>query len=124
VTNLVDLLLDNQGWKADALCKEYPLLSWFPRTGEPNDKQKAVCQRCLVRADCLQSALDNYEIHGIWGGTSQRELKDVRTEKNGGIAKECWCGRKMMLISQRFARQGLTRSCGLYNCRPRPEQLA
>lgn len=34
---------------------------------------KAICNRCTVRAACLQWALDNREDHGIYGGLTEDE---------------------------------------------------
>jgi WhiB family redox-sensing transcriptional regulator len=57
-------------WQADALCREYPHLSWHPARGEPIDEVLAVCSRCVVRAECLDYALVRAEPHGVWGGLS------------------------------------------------------
>lgn len=78
-------------WRADALCKEYQHLDWFPERGVPIREQLQVCGRCLVRLECLQTALDANERHGIWGGHSQlsfRNLKRLRAvrAREGGPA--------------------------------------
>jgi WhiB family redox-sensing transcriptional regulator len=31
------------------------------------------CQECPVKAPCLEYALSRGEVHGVWGGTSERE---------------------------------------------------
>ena len=66
---------DNAAWHRDALCREYPDVDWFPTRDV--DEPKAICARCLVRAECLTSALDNIEA-GIWGATSERERRAIR----------------------------------------------
>ncbi len=44
---LVDLA--HEDWRLDALCIEYPDVSFFPEKGEPNEPARDVCSRCLVR---------------------------------------------------------------------------
>lgn len=66
-------------WSADALCKEYPELEFvlIPR-GAPVEPLKAVCRRCAVREECLQYALADEDLEGVWGGTSTRERREYR----------------------------------------------
>lgn len=69
-------------WHRDALCKEHPELDFFPARGEPTTAQKALCARCAVRSDCLAEALSNPDARfGIWGGTSERERRAIRSER-------------------------------------------
>jgi WhiB family redox-sensing transcriptional regulator len=39
---------------------------------------RAICAGCPVRSDCTSFALDNREITGIWGGTTDEERKKLR----------------------------------------------
>jgi len=41
------------------------------------DKAKAVCQTCPVQFDCLMTALETGERHGIWGGMSWNERRQL-----------------------------------------------
>lgn len=67
------------GWHRDAACREHPEINFFPERGEPVDPAKAVCGRCLVRAECLNDALAQPKpVGGIWGGTSERERRQLR----------------------------------------------
>lgn len=79
-TYLTDGSHDRQTWRADAACArpEHRGLDWFPGRGEPTRHLKAVCATCPVRAECLDAALDAGEHHGIWGGLSERERRNVR----------------------------------------------
>ena len=38
----------------------------------------ALCAECPVRGDCLQSAVDNDDVWGIWGGTTPTERASMR----------------------------------------------
>lgn len=73
-------------WHADAACKEHPELSWFPERGEVVDKQKAVCAGCSVRQECLNYALSDERLFGVWGGMSTRQRRRLRAATRAGVA--------------------------------------
>lgn len=74
-------LVDRPAWMKDALCREHPEIDWFPGRGEDGRPAKALCARCLVQAECLAYA-ETITVPmpptGIWGGTSERERRQVR----------------------------------------------
>lgn len=39
---------------------------------------KKVCERCSVRAACLQWALEAGQDHGVWGGLSEDERRAMK----------------------------------------------
>jgi hypothetical protein len=43
---------------------------------------KAYCGACSVRIECLNYALDHDEIHGVWGGKSERERNKMTKTSN------------------------------------------
>lgn len=71
-------------WRRDALCREYDLGLWFPGKGQTAHRAVAICQRCLVRDECLAEALDDDTLdHGIRAGytaTERRALRKVRAD--------------------------------------------
>jgi WhiB family redox-sensing transcriptional regulator len=75
---LVTLRLPLAHWAADALCREHPEVSWFPGRGQPTEPAKAVCRKCLCRADCAAYALDHEQVQGVWGSTSERDRARAR----------------------------------------------
>jgi WhiB family transcriptional regulator, redox-sensing transcriptional regulator len=66
-------------WHADALCREHPEVNFFPERGEDARPARAICARCPVIAECRSHAVERNEIHGLWGGTSVRERRKLRT---------------------------------------------
>jgi WhiB family redox-sensing transcriptional regulator len=38
-------------------------------------RAKSYCTGCQVRAECLQHAIDNDEIYGVWGGLGENERR-------------------------------------------------
>ena len=69
-------------WMADAECKGMDPDLFHPGRGEDAKKAKAICSECLVRIECLDYSLANYEKVGIWGGMSERERRALRREIN------------------------------------------
>jgi hypothetical protein len=65
---------------------------FFPTRGNNAaiEEAKKVCAGCLVKAECLEYALEWNIAHGLWGGTSERERRQLRKERNrrwkGGAA--------------------------------------
>lgn len=62
-------------WQRDALCLEYPDVSFFVERGESSDPAKAVCAECLVAADCATYAAEQGLRFGIWGGQTGTTLR-------------------------------------------------
>jgi hypothetical protein len=51
---------------------------FYPERGQSAKKAKARCAVCPVRADCLDYALRVGEKHGVWGGFTERERRQLR----------------------------------------------
>ena len=41
---------------------------------------RELCQTCAVRAECLEVALADPDLQGLWGGTSPRERMALRRD--------------------------------------------
>jgi WhiB family redox-sensing transcriptional regulator len=70
-------------WRAAAACMNADPDLFFPispsgRTLAQIARAKAICAGCLVRRQCLEYAVDNGPIYGIWGGTTPQERDSVR----------------------------------------------
>jgi WhiB family redox-sensing transcriptional regulator len=69
-------------WMEEAMCKGLTHM-FFPEQGDENkfvERAKAICATCTVKDDCLEFALDNSFIYGIWGGMSSRQRKTYKSE--------------------------------------------
>lgn len=62
----------------DRGCVDSPPRLFFPERGDSVDEAKAICRRCPYIEPCLQYALVNVERHGVWGGKSERERRQLR----------------------------------------------
>lgn len=69
----------SNNWAKDAACAD-TIIDFFSQSPTEKKKAKALCGICPVRQLCLQKALDNKEIFGVWGGVDEIELR-----KNQGV---------------------------------------
>jgi WhiB family transcriptional regulator, redox-sensing transcriptional regulator len=77
---------DVPDWQDFALCAETDPEAFFPEKGGSTREAKKVCQSCLVRAECLEYALEHGERFGIWGGTSERERRRLMRDSSAVAA--------------------------------------
>jgi len=66
-------------WMESGACRDAERSLFFPVRGAPIGPAKAICSTCPVRQACLNFALADPEIQGVWGGTSNRERQKLRT---------------------------------------------
>ena len=67
-------------WHEQANCAGVDPELFFPETGrktKASRQAKKICFRCDVRNECLQWALDNNEVHGVYGGTTPEQRKQI-----------------------------------------------
>ncbi len=73
-------LVNRPAWMARAACRGTDTGAFFPGRGETLEAVRGVCDGCPVRAECLDFAMADPEIVGMWGGTSARERMILRRE--------------------------------------------
>lgn len=80
------------GWTDLAECRGTNTRIWFPfddrgrNLSRPTDDSayataKVICDRCPVRAQCLEHALSVGERHGMWGGLTPQQRHTIRTNR-------------------------------------------
>ena len=67
-------------WRDSAACRDHDPEQWFPvGTSGPAQLQaeqaKAVCRRCPVTDECLQSSFESGFSAGVWGGMDEDERR-------------------------------------------------
>lgn len=70
-------------WMDDAACIEHPGIQFVPPAQSSEDHAraaKAICSRCLCRAECLDYALADDSLLGIWAGTTTAERRALRRQ--------------------------------------------
>jgi WhiB family redox-sensing transcriptional regulator len=72
-------LIKKDFWEG-ALCAEVDPELFFPRKGQYLEAQNAkrLCNKCELKAKCLEFALKDPELKGIWGGTSEPDRFKIR----------------------------------------------
>lgn len=86
---LVELQAEREPWRVDAECRTVDGDVFFEgRAGRERDERghfvgpnvvaREVCGRCAVRLECLEFALRTGQQHGIWGGLTECERRDLR----------------------------------------------
>ncbi len=68
-------------WYDDARCREIGGDDFFPEKGGSTKPIKKICGTCDVREQCLQFALDNNIIDGVWGGLSASERQREKARR-------------------------------------------
>ncbi|WP_020665978.1 WhiB family transcriptional regulator [Amycolatopsis nigrescens] len=73
---------ERDDWRHRAACRDEDPELFFPISAVgPGARQaaaaKAVCARCPVRAECLGYASDNGLDHGIFGGLTEEERREL-----------------------------------------------
>lgn len=67
-------------WRDNAACLGMETELFFPLPGRHNPDTvtaKEICRRCPVTAQCLEWAMSERELYGIWGGRTQEERAAV-----------------------------------------------
>lgn len=74
----------NDLWRKSAACLDAPDVSiFFPAPGHLHDEAMAFCNTCPVRAECLEYAVPQVTLQGIWGGKSERQRQRLRQAQDG-----------------------------------------
>ncbi len=75
----------DEAWQPKASCRGEQASVFFPPSyAERKDeklaresKAKSICAQCPVRRACLDYALTIHEQHGIWGGLTEQERRQL-----------------------------------------------
>ncbi len=74
---------DAPDWREQAACVGEDLETFFP-VGDAGpaiwqvNRAKAICALCPVRTQCLDFALRTGQDHGVWGGLTAQERRELR----------------------------------------------
>jgi WhiB family redox-sensing transcriptional regulator len=71
--------LQRPAWHQEAACAGQTDL--FFVKGTPPTRTRQICGGCPVREECLAYALADPELVGLWGGTTERERRELRRQR-------------------------------------------
>lgn len=69
------LLSPRPAWQSQALCQG---MGTDPFFGTTLAEARSICSTCAVRDECLEMALADPELSGVWGGTTSHERQILR----------------------------------------------
>lgn len=78
ITDILSII-NTQPWTAQAICPAHnpDIFHPMPTDRATERDAKRICCDCPVNTECLLHALKHDEPHGVWGGYSARERKDM-----------------------------------------------
>ena len=65
-------------WIHKGVCSQTDPEAFFPEVGASTKGAKAVCVGCEVQAQCLEYALTDITMTGVWGGKTHSERKELK----------------------------------------------
>lgn len=76
---MTDPAITNNNWTQFANCASTDPDLFFPESGDGMiGAAKRICDACDVKGFCIEEALANKEVFGVWGGVSARGLRRMR----------------------------------------------
>lgn len=74
-------------WREQALCAQHNPEQWFPdQIGNHPDPAAQICRQCPVRTQCLEYAITNNEMHGIWGGMTAQQRQNISDRRSTQVS--------------------------------------
>jgi WhiB family redox-sensing transcriptional regulator len=75
------MFFESPDWNEDAECAKPEnadkIKNFFANKPAQQWEAKKLCGKCPVRRDCAKWALDNKQLHGIWGGLDAKKLRNT-----------------------------------------------
>lgn len=76
----------DDSWRDQAACRDKPKNTFFPVNNSPDYARdlraaRRVCASCPVAEQCLRYALEQDIDHGVWGGLSVRQRREIRARR-------------------------------------------
>lgn len=72
--------ISRPAWFEQALCHGTGDPSFFPERHHSSQRAKRLCADCPARLPCLEMALADPSLVGVWGGTSEIDRDRMRGE--------------------------------------------
>jgi WhiB family redox-sensing transcriptional regulator len=72
---------DPEPWRARAACRGANTELFFPGRGADLRSARALCESCPVSRECLDVALEDDRLDGIWGGLTSVQRRAMRRQR-------------------------------------------
>ncbi len=98
------------------MCRGMCIEVFYPGRGETAGPARQVCTQCPVRQQCLEFAVSNRIVYGIWGGLTGPErralqsdwLRAARRDRDEAILAADAAGLTAKTIARAFGLSGMT----------------
>ncbi len=74
-------LVERPAWQRGAACRGKGTSRFFPSPSDSLTAAKVLCAGCTAREACLTMAIADASLQGVWGGTSERERRQIRRKR-------------------------------------------
>lgn len=78
--DLSDFAAPRPAWQAQGACRTVETAVFFLERGGDPRPARETCDGCPVKGPCLEYAMADRSLMGMWGGTSHRERMRMRGE--------------------------------------------
>lgn len=75
-------------WMAEALCQETGGEPFFSNDPATTRAAKRICEMCEVKYECLEYALADTHLIGVFGGTTERERGKLRKKRKNAKSRQ------------------------------------
>ncbi len=75
-TLILEDFLARPAWHSEAACRGMGAM--FFMKGTVPTSTRAICHTCPVQAPCLQYAMSDPDLEGVWAGTTAKERRAMR----------------------------------------------
>ena len=83
-----------QPWIKQAACADTDTSVFFTVRGASTEPAKAICADCPVRTECLEYALQDDSLFGVWGGLSRRQRVSINRQRRKADGDHRRCPRE------------------------------
>jgi WhiB family redox-sensing transcriptional regulator len=83
ITFLEDLIR-RPDWQRYGACRGEDVQAFIPNLGGNFTRARELCRGCTVRSECLDFALADEDLAGMWAGTTAPERRQIRVGR--GVA--------------------------------------
>lgn len=74
-------------WTDDAACRDADPGWFFAVDAALQQRALEVCEGCPVLVACREHAMTVRQVHGVWGGTTEKERRSIiRRQRRGAAA--------------------------------------
>ena len=74
-------------WMQDGACHGMDAATFFASDSAGVAAAQQICMGCAIRAVCLEYAMTHRIVHGVWGGTSERQRARLRLERRRQVSQ-------------------------------------